>query len=57
MGCGEAPISFVYFDKKPDMKLISYVDILRDTSADSFAEEVWEEDYDRLIPSLQSHLL
>ncbi len=41
----EAPMSFMYFDKSPEMKLISYADVTRDTSADSFVEEVCGEDY------------
>lgn len=33
-------ISFTYFDKNPEMKLISYIDINKDVSTDSFIEEV-----------------
>lgn len=38
-------ISFMYFDKNPEMKLISFIDVMRDVSVDSFIEEVSGEDY------------
>jgi hypothetical protein len=33
-------ICYMYFDKNPEMKLISYIDINKDVSTDSFIEEV-----------------
>lgn len=41
----ESPISFMYFDKSPEMKLISYVDITKEQSLDSFIEEFSGVDY------------
>ena len=41
----ESLISYMYFDKNPEMKLISYVDITKDVFVDSFIEEVSGTDY------------
>ncbi len=40
MDKGQDLISFIYFDKNPQMKLISFIDVTQDVSSDSFIEEV-----------------
>lgn len=41
----ETFIPYIYIDKSPKMKLISYIDINKSVYYDSFIEEVSGEDY------------